>query len=215
MRTVTIFSTKGSNKTKIQSDAKVWGELKSAVAAEGYDLSTLAATENINRCGLDNDLSVLPEGDFVIFLRPVKTKSGVELPNGSDTSRRELKAIIKEFGKDLKDHLKTIEEGRNWTQLRTSALRKAIADWVAPESDSVMGAVKQMTKAIVKDETLDFDAVVEAMLVVAEGNEEATGYVREIQDAKACFDTAMAQASEDEEETLALIADWNIIKAGF
>ena len=39
-----------------------------------YDLSSLKATENINRTTLDYDDSVLPAGDFELYLRPGKTK---------------------------------------------------------------------------------------------------------------------------------------------
>jgi len=73
-RTVTLYSTLGGMK-KVQTAAKNWGSLKPLVA-QHYDLDNLQATENIGKTTLEHVEAKLPEGEFVLFLRPVKTKSG-------------------------------------------------------------------------------------------------------------------------------------------
>lgn len=74
-RNITVISTStGANRT-FTTSATTWGELKMEIQRY-YDLSSLKATENINKTTLDYDDSVLPTGDFELYLRPGKTKSG-------------------------------------------------------------------------------------------------------------------------------------------
>ena len=75
MRKIIVYSTKGKSGS-FESDAKTWGEIQSNVKGIVGDLDNLIATENVNKTNLGHQDSVLPEGDFKIFLRPSKTKSG-------------------------------------------------------------------------------------------------------------------------------------------
>jgi len=74
-RTVTLYSTKGGSQ-KVQTDVSTWGELKPIVAGR-YDLSNLQATESVGKTTLEHEDAALPAGDFVLFLRPIRTKSGM------------------------------------------------------------------------------------------------------------------------------------------
>ena len=125
-RIITVFSTKGKQKTKIETDVTTWGELRPLVEAEGYDVESLHATENVRRTNLANAESILPEEAFTLFLRPKKTKSGC----------RELRGMVTD--NNIKGHLKAYKPGKsNWTQLSTEDLRAGlIAFYCTGEEDA-------------------------------------------------------------------------------
>ena len=109
-REIVAYATKGGKIAKINSDVKTWGELKPLLKMEGYDLNSLLAAESINRADLVNDLAVLPEGPFRVFLRPKQTKSGADLPY------KEVRAKVQELIASDGDVAKThFNEGKNYT----------------------------------------------------------------------------------------------------
>ena len=110
VREIVAYATKGGKIAKINTDAKTWGELKPLLKIEGYDLNSLLAAESINRADLVNDLAVLPEGPFRVFLRPKQTKSGADLPY------KEVRAKVQELIASDGDVAKThFNEGKNYT----------------------------------------------------------------------------------------------------
>ena len=110
VREIVAYATKGGKIAKINSDVKTWGELKPLLKIEGYDLNSLLAAESINRADLVNDLAVLPEGPFRVFLRPKQTKSGTDLPY------KEVRAKVQELIASDGDVAKThFNEGKNYT----------------------------------------------------------------------------------------------------
>lgn len=114
---VTIFSTKGSQKATHETQARTWGELKQELSNK-YDFASLQATENIRRTDLTVDSAILPEQDFTLFLRPIKTKSGTSY------SYKEVRGII---SKDIKlqSYIKSVY-GKNYTNLSTETLNEAV-----------------------------------------------------------------------------------------
>ena len=102
MRKIIVYSTKGKSGS-FDSNAKTWGEIQSNVKGIVGDLDNLIATENVNKTNLGHQDSILPEGDFKIFLRPSKTKSGAT--NFSSMSFKELRVFIAEKGQPCKDYL--------------------------------------------------------------------------------------------------------------
>jgi len=91
MRTIICFSSIGGKKV-IETDATTWGEIKEQVG-QHYDLSNLLPTEATNKTTLTNDSDRLPEGDFKLFLRPERTKSGAfdpEVKKKEDFSKEVL-----------------------------------------------------------------------------------------------------------------------------
>lgn len=116
-RTVTAFSTRGKKKSKITTDVTTWGSLKPLLENEGFSLETLAATESINRTDLAHVDAVLPEGDFTIFLRPTKTKSGADYKS---MSYRELKSLLNDEDKTALAEI----TGKNWTRCSTDDMRE-------------------------------------------------------------------------------------------
>ena len=110
VREIVAYATKGGKIAKINTDAKTWGELKPLLKREGYDLNSLLAAESINRADLVNDLAVLPEGPFRVFLRPKQTKSGADLPYKE--VRAKVQELIASDGDVAKAHF---NEGKNYT----------------------------------------------------------------------------------------------------
>ena len=110
VREIVAYATKGGKIAKINSDVKTWGELKPLLKMEGYDLNSLLAAESINRADLVNDLAVLPEGPFRVFLRPKQTKSGADLPYKE--VRAKVQELIASDGDVAKAHF---NEGKNYT----------------------------------------------------------------------------------------------------
>ena len=110
VREIVAYATKGGKIAKISTDAKTWGELKPLLKMEGYDLNSLLAAESINRADLVNDLAVLPEGPFRVFLRPKQTKSGADLPYKE--VRAKVQELIASDGDVAKAHF---NEGKNYT----------------------------------------------------------------------------------------------------
>ena len=110
VREIVAYATKGGKIAKINTDVKTWGELKPLLKMEGYDLNSLLAAESINRADLVNDLAVLPEGPFRVFLRPKQTKSGADLPYKE--VRAKVQELIASDGDVAKAHF---NEGKNYT----------------------------------------------------------------------------------------------------
>lgn len=110
VREIVAYATKGGKIAKINTDVKTWGELKPLLRGEGYDLNSLLAAESINRSDLVNDLAVLPEGPFRVFLRPKQTKSGADLPYKE--VRAKIQELIASDGDVAKAHF---NEGKNYT----------------------------------------------------------------------------------------------------
>jgi hypothetical protein len=122
-REVTIYATRGGQMKKITTAVKTWGELQPLVRREGFDLSSLLAAENINKTDLVNDLAVLPEGNFRLFLRPKQTKSGAP-------DRKECFAIIKAFIEKYPETKPNfIIDGKNMTQLSTPVVQDLVAKY--------------------------------------------------------------------------------------
>lgn len=129
---VTVQTSGKSDKTINTSEViKTWGGLRDVLSSEGYDLSNLKPTENINKTTLEHIDAVLPDGDFRVFLRPSKTKSGNPYAN---MGFKDLRAKINELGEEAKAHLSNLVPGKNWTQLTTDELRQGLSSFNAPQA---------------------------------------------------------------------------------
>lgn len=125
-RVITVVSTKGGQIEKVSTDAKTWGDLKDLIE-DKYDLINLKATENINKTTLEHKDAILPEGDFRLFLRPAKTKSG-SIENIDSADFKTLRQMVIELG--ARGYLNTIFKDKNWTQLSTLELREGLKNYV-------------------------------------------------------------------------------------
>lgn len=164
-REITIYATRGGQMKKINTAATTWGELQPLVRAEGFDLSSLLAAENINKSDLVNDLAVLPTTAFRLFLRPKQTKSG------ATPDRKECFAIIKAhiaaFPQDK--HLFNID-GRNVTQLATPVVQDLVARFCTKNTTSSQVTEKKVVatlETISNSDLSDAERVEEAINLIS------------------------------------------------
>jgi len=144
MRKISIYSTRGASGS-FMSDAQNWGEIIDQVEQIiNDDLSSLTATENVNKTNLGHSEAVLPQTDFTIFLRPSKTKSGKDI---DDMNFMELRIFIKNEEEDCREFLnkRAKENGKNWTQLKVDELQKYLKEWNG-DSESKEDEVERLEK---------------------------------------------------------------------
>ena len=138
---VTVQASENTDRTINTSEViKTWGGLRDILSAEGYDLDNLKPTENINKTTLEHIDAVLPDGDFRVFLRPSKTKSGNPYAN---MGFKDLRAKINELGDESKAHLSNLVPGKNWTQLTTDQLREGLSTFASNSSTPASTPVEE------------------------------------------------------------------------
>jgi hypothetical protein len=164
-REITIYATRGGQTTKIMTDVKTWGELQPLVRRAGFDLSSLLAAENVNKTDLVNDLAVLPETNFRLFLRPKQTKSGAP-------DRKECFTIIKAHLVAFPDDKsKFTINGRNMTQLTTPVLQDLVAKYCSVTTTSTTSEEVKEVKYTLENPTntdlTDIERVEEALSLIS------------------------------------------------
>lgn len=92
MRTISLFFTQESREVMIDSDATTLGQLKSAIPTESLGGKKLTVRET--RSTLESDDSILPTGEFTLYVYPAKSKAGYD--TGDDDSYK-LDEIYKEL----------------------------------------------------------------------------------------------------------------------
>ena len=155
-RKITIVSTKNNKVKNYESDVTTWGDLNALITGD-FDLSNLKATENINKTTLEHVDAVLPTGDFRVFLRPVKTKSGQDF---SEMKFGELRATFKDDDA-VKKFLTGKGNGRNWTQLKTDELRTFLTEYHSTAVSNVVESVKEAKTEAVTDDVKEEVAEIE------------------------------------------------------
>lgn len=142
VRTITLFSTKGMQKAKLETAVTTWGELKPLVKKAGYDVDNLHATESIKKLDLNHPDGVLPAEAFTLFLRPKKTKSGLDVKG---LGFKELRQIVKDNKDDIAfmDH---INSTGNYTRIKTETLAELLSTWKGKSSKKVVVAASVVEK---------------------------------------------------------------------
>ena len=128
MRTITVYSTKNTTVKRYETETTSWEEFRNMLIADGYDLHNLQATENVNRTTLLNLDAVLPNQDFVLFLRPVETKQG------ADMTRSEIYAKLNE-DPDLKEFIKDSVSADNYTHASSDELEDLINEYYSNDEE--------------------------------------------------------------------------------
>ena len=163
VREIVAYATKGGKIAKINTDVKTWGELKPLLKREGYDLNSLLAAESINRADLVNDLAVLPEGPFRVFLRPKQTKSGADLPYKE--VRAKVQELIASDGDVAKAHF---NEGKNYTTKKGDELNVLLNSYKGG-SGTTSSAKAEPKEEVVKTEEKSSPKASEAQEFSEEG----------------------------------------------
>ena len=153
-RKITIVSTKNNKVKHYESDVTTWGDLNALITGD-FDLSNLTATENINKTTLEHVNAVLPTGDFRVFLRPVKTKSGQDF---SEMKFGELRATFKDDDA-VKKFLTGKGNGRNWTQLKTDELRTFLTEYHSTAVSNVVESVKEAKTEVAEIEEIPCEGI--------------------------------------------------------
>ena len=202
VREIVAYATKGGKIAKINTAVKTWGELKPLLKREGYDLNSLLAAESINRADLVNDLAVLPEGPFRVFLRPKQTKSGADLPYKE--VRAKVQELIASDGDVAKAHF---NEGKNYTTKKGDELNVLLNSYkggsgttssakAEPKKEAVKaeekaspkaseaqefseeGCIKVAVEALSKIKSVDTTAIVSLVKDLLKGNVPAAAPVK-------------------------------------
>ena len=163
VREIVAYATKGGKIAKINTAVKTWGELKPLLKNEGYDLNSLLAAESINRADLVNDLAVLPEGPFRVFLRPKQTKSGADLPYKE--VRAKVQELIASDGEVAKAHF---NEGKNYTTKKGDELNVLLNSYKGG-SGTTSSAKAEPKEEVVKTEEKSSPKASEAQEFSEEG----------------------------------------------
>lgn len=121
-RTITVYSTKEGTH-EIKTEVKTWKALRKKLSAK-YDLSNLQPTESVFKTTLVHDDAVLPEGDFTLFLRPIKVKAGLDF----DTlTYKELQGLVTSH---MKIYFKLYYiTNKNWTHYTKVELTEGIKEY--------------------------------------------------------------------------------------
>lgn len=123
MRKVRIYSTVGANNQVIDFEGSTFKDLKSALSNLEFDLRNKKFVIGENRTTLEHPDAILPEGDFTLFIMPVKTKSGA-------LSRKEAFAKIREFIEiDGNKAREFFNKDKNFTNKSTSELETLLSKY--------------------------------------------------------------------------------------
>lgn len=168
-RIISIYSSRGGAKkivtgateTKMSNDKKTyyttdvvenWGGLIPFVKKLDYPVGDLHVSESTRKSTLEHVDAVLPEGDFTLFMRPKKTKSGAK-KRADGLDKKGLVALLKE-------DITSSENGKVYyngysskTVVELSALvnkfKAKVAKAAAP-AKKVAGPVKKAVAKVVK-----------------------------------------------------------------
>lgn len=132
-RKIKVYLPKGTSKLKrIETEAETWGQLKLVLSSEGIDLENTKAIVGENLVTLESEDAKLPvglsagdeaNGDFTLFLTPVKVKSGADV---SSMGYTELRSNIKNLRDENED---AVQFFGNYTHSTTEELRDMLRGW--------------------------------------------------------------------------------------
>lgn len=128
-RKIKVYSTRGQSGIEIETNVTTLGELSGVLNAHDYelDLSRMKAVVGQTKATLESNDSVLPEGDFTLFLMPTKTKSGVV--DSSTAPFREIRAEIKDIITSDASAYLHFNSGKNYTNKGSEVLRTLLQSW--------------------------------------------------------------------------------------
>lgn len=105
MRNIILFFTSDNREVTVQSSARTLGELKSQLTSENLSNKKLTVMET--RATLESPSSVLPEGEFTLYVYPAQSKAGME-----DYQKDEIVDALRDAEDALKDFTNQIAELR-------------------------------------------------------------------------------------------------------
>lgn len=141
-RVITVVSTVGKPKVKINYDGNDWAGLKKLLEKGGvdtdggkfnsYSLSNMKCVESTKKGTLEHPQAIIPDGDFNLFLMPMKSKSGGSLTRAEAYAK--IKGFIAENEDKAKEHF---NQEKNYTVKTTDALNELIEKYQPGTKKSV------------------------------------------------------------------------------
>lgn len=165
MKKVTVYSSNLGNGKTIETSATTFGALQTDLKSDGIYTDNMRAVIGETKVTLEHPDAALPEGDFKIFLLPIKTKSG-------NVTRKELYEIIKDLKKKRGVDYVGINIG-NYTTMPTETLldivtKKGLLNKVGQEEEKEV-EVEQVKERDTTCCTKTLEAQLERRFVTIEG----------------------------------------------
>jgi hypothetical protein len=139
MRKVRFYSTAGQTNVQHEFQGTTFGELKELMKTNNISYSGMKCVVGETKLTVEHDQAILPDGDFTLFIMPVKTKSG-------SLSRPEayaaVKAHIERDGDKARNHFNS---NKNYTNKSTDMIN-ALLDSYSPGANLTPTPVKKETK---------------------------------------------------------------------
>lgn len=140
-RTIRVFSTR--SRKKIESQATTWGELKVELRELDIPYNGMKAAIGKSKVTLEHKDAQLPAEEFVLYLMPTKTKSGV---NVDTMSYKDLKKSISEAISTGESAYNLFNEGKNYTNKKSADLRALYKTWLSSQGGSTKVESVKVTK---------------------------------------------------------------------
>lgn len=126
-REIRIFSTKV--KKKFDTDVETWGQLKTILRENDISYSGMTAALSGSKLSLEHNDAILPTENFVLYLMPIKVKSGINIDTFSYMDlRMSIQGIIESTGDTAKNFFNA---SKNYTRKTTEELRTLLKEWNA------------------------------------------------------------------------------------
>lgn len=165
MKKVTVYTSNLGNGKTIETSATTFGALQTDLNSAGVSVENMRAVIGETKVTLEHPDAALPEGDFKIFLLPIKTKSG-------NVTRKELYKIIKDLKENNGADYVAINIG-NYTTMSTENLlaimtKKGLLNKVGQKEEKEV-EVKQVEERDTTCCTKTLEAQLERLSVTIEG----------------------------------------------
>ena len=142
VRKIKVYSTRGQSGIEIETDVTSLGELSGVLNSHDYelDLENMKAIVGQTKATLESFDSVLPEGNFTLFLMPTKTKSGTV--DSSTALYSEIRDAIKNIISNDASAYEHFNSGKSYTNKGSAILRDLLQSWYDRSSVTYMSAVE-------------------------------------------------------------------------
>jgi hypothetical protein len=159
-RTVILFNNRDSYKEEIKTSAETLQELEYEYSS---DFKGLSLTTKEGQA-LDYNTSVLPEGDFVLFLSPKDSKAGAIIPVIADGGRERYFQFRTFIDLEVRQNEEAAEHfrAREWNKLKWPELVTLTEQWNEREINS-MARTSEGSFIFTDDELTSLIVVVQAM----------------------------------------------------
>lgn len=102
-RLVKILTPKSDSWKSIETNAETWGELKNHMENEGISADGLKGMIKESKQSLEVEGAELPNGSFMLYLFPMKIKSGIDLGLFLEDFKNQLSGAIQEMEDRFED----------------------------------------------------------------------------------------------------------------